>query len=105
MIAINQDSLGVAAAAFQPASQPKSSSQLPQYWAGPLSDGYVIGLVAANGAQTLSVSFADVPGLTKGTTYSYTELYTGKSGSGTSVSVALAAHDMAVFKVTNASKT
>jgi alpha-galactosidase len=58
----------------------------------------VIGLVASNGAATLSVNFSDVPGLGAGT-YSWKELYTNTSGTGSSVSATLAAHDMAIFKV------
>jgi alpha-galactosidase len=58
----------------------------------------VIGLVASNGAATLSVNFADVPGLGAGT-YSWKECYTNATGIGTSVSATLAAHDMAIFKV------
>ena len=58
----------------------------------------VIGLVAASGAATLSVNFKDVPGLGSGD-YSWKELYTGKTGTGTSVSFSLASHDIAVVKV------
>lgn len=94
IIAINQDSLGLAAAYFQPSGQPApTSSTLYPYYSGKLSDGYVVGLVAVSGASTLSVSFSDVPGLGAGT-YSWKELYTGETGSGTSVSASLAAHDM-----------
>lgn len=99
VIAINQDSLGKAASYFQPsgASAPQTGS-LYQYWAGPLSDGVVIGLVASNGAATLSANFADVPNLGAGT-YSWKECYSGKTGSGTSVSATLGSHDMAIFHV------
>ena len=94
VIGISQDSLGKAATTFQPSGQPAPvSNALYPYWAGKLSDGVVIGLVAANGAATLSVNFADVPGLGDGS-YSWTELYGGTSGTGTSVSATLAAHDM-----------
>ena len=94
VIGISQDSLGQAAATFQPSGQsaPVANALYP-YWAGKLSDGVVIGLVAANGAATLSVNFADVPGLGSGS-YSWTELYGGTSGTGTSVSATLAPHDM-----------
>jgi alpha-galactosidase len=99
VIAINQDSLGVAATTFQPSGQaaPVSGTLYP-YWSGVLSDGYVVALVAANGAATLTVNFSDVPGLGAGT-YSWTEAYTGASGTGTSVSATLALHDMAIFTV------
>ncbi|KAF3917618.1 Alpha-galactosidase [Arthrobotrys entomopaga] len=100
VIAINQDALGKAASLFQPAgaAAPQGNALYP-YWAGPLSGGdWVIGLVAANGAATLSASFADVPGLGAGT-YSWTELYTGATGSGTGVSATLTSHDMAIFRV------
>ena len=94
VISISQDSLGRAASYFQPSGQsPPSSNSLYPYWAGPLSDGIVIGLVAANGAAKLSTNFSDVPGLGSGT-YSWTELYSGKTGSGTSISTTLASHDM-----------
>lgn len=79
-------------------SQP-ASGQLYPYWAGPLSDGVVVGIVAANGAGTFNVNFKDVPGLGSGT-YKWQEMYSGKTGTGTSVSVTLASHDMAVYKVT-----
>ncbi|KAL9112610.1 MAG: hypothetical protein Q9227_003181 [Pyrenula ochraceoflavens] len=94
VIAVNQDSLGKAATTFQPSGQSAPvSGQLYPYWAGPLSDGVVIGLVAVNGAATLSASFADVPGVGSGT-YGWTELWSGATGSGTSVSATLANHDM-----------
>lgn len=103
IIAINQDPLGKAATYFQPSGAPAPvSGKLYPYWAGPLSDGVVIGLVAADGAATLSVNFADVPGLGSGT-YSWTELYSGRTGVGKSVSAKLETHDMAVFKVTGRS--
>ncbi|KFZ07191.1 hypothetical protein V501_06690 [Pseudogymnoascus sp. VKM F-4519 (FW-2642)] len=99
LLAVNQDPLGKAATTFRPegAASPVSG-QLYPYWAGPLSDGVVVGLVAPGGDQTLSVNFSDVPGLGEGT-FSWTELYSGNTGSGTSVSVSLGAHDIAVFKV------
>jgi hypothetical protein len=99
VIAINQDSLGIAATTFRPSGQaaPVSGTLYP-YWSGVLSDGYVVALVAANGAATLTVNFSDVPGLGAGT-YSWTEAYTGASGTGTSVSATLALHDMAIFTV------
>ncbi|OJD37213.1 alpha-galactosidase [Diplodia corticola] len=101
VISVNQDSLGLAASTFTPSGQaaPTSGTLYP-YWSGPLSDGFVIGLVAADGAGTLSVSFADVPDLGAGT-YSWTELYSGKTGSGDGVSWTFEVeHDMAIFKVT-----
>ena len=78
------------------------SGQIYPYWAGPLTDGVAVGLVAADGARTLSVNFADVPGLGSGT-WNWVEYYTGKTGSGTSVSFSLSSHDMAVLKVTKPS--
>lgn len=99
LIAVNQDSLGKAATTFRPPGAPAPvSNQIYPYWAGPLSDGVVIGLVAASGATTLSVNFKDVPGLGSGN-YTWKELYTGKTGAGTSVSFSLGLHDMAVVKV------
>jgi alpha-galactosidase len=99
LIDINQDSLGKPATTFRPsgASAP-SASKLYPYWAGPLSDGVVVGLVAADNAATLTANFADVPGLGSGT-YNWTEAFSGKTGSGTSVSANLGLHDMAVFRV------
>jgi alpha-galactosidase len=61
----------------------------------------VVGLVAADGAETLTVNFSDVPGLGEGS-FAWTELYSGRTGAGTSVSEELGAHDMAVFKVVTA---
>ncbi|KAL5353601.1 hypothetical protein ACLOAV_001638 [Pseudogymnoascus australis] len=103
--AINQDSLGKAATTFRPSGAASPvSGQLYPYWAGPLSDGVVVGLVAPNGAQTLSVNFSDVPGLGSGT-FSWTELYSGRTGSGVSVSANLGAHDIAIFKVVRGGST
>jgi alpha-galactosidase len=100
IIAINQDSLGKAATTFRPPGAPAPvSGQIYSYWAGPLSNGVVIGLVAGNGAATLSVNFKDVPGLGSGT-YNWQEMYSGKTGTGTSVSFSLGNHDMAVVRVT-----
>lgn len=61
----------------------------------------MVGLVAPNGAETVSVNFSDVPGLGSGT-FKWNELFSGKTGSGTSVSASLAAHDMAAYKVVKA---
>jgi alpha-galactosidase len=99
LIAINQDSLGKAATTFTPKGQsgPRNNA-LYKYWTGPLSDGVVIGLVAADGPATLSVNFADVPGLDGGM-FQWTELYSGQNGTGTSVTQKLDNHDMAVFKI------
>ncbi|PVH99881.1 carbohydrate-binding module family 1 protein [Periconia macrospinosa] len=100
IIDINQDKLGKSATTFQPpGSGAPVSGKIHPYWAGPLSDGVVIGLVAINGATTMSVNFKDVPGLGSGT-YSWKEMYSGRTGSGTSVSFSLGTHDMAVVKVT-----
>lgn len=100
LLAVNQDSLGKAAATFTPSGQAKPvNGQLYPYWAGPLSDGVVVALVAPNGAQSLSVNFADVPGLGSGS-WSWTELLSGQTGSGSSVSASLGSHDVAVYRVT-----
>jgi alpha-galactosidase len=99
---VNQDSLGKAATTFVPSGKAgPSNGKLYRYWAGPLSDGVVIGLVAPDGAETVSVNFSDVPGLGSGT-FKWTELFSGATGTGTSVSAKLAAHDMAAYKVTKA---
>ncbi|KAM3072581.1 hypothetical protein ACMFMG_009374 [Clarireedia jacksonii] len=99
VISINQDSLGIPAKYFTPSGKSAPvSGQLYPYWSGKISTGYVIGLVASTGAATLSVNFSDVPGLGAGT-YSWKECYTNATGTGTSVSATLTAHDMAIFKV------
>jgi alpha-galactosidase len=96
---MNQDPLGKAAAYFRPSGAPApQNGALYPYWTGPLSDGVVVGLVAANGAATLAVHFSDVPHLGGGT-YRWKEAYSGKTGNGTSVSVILGNHDMAVYHV------
>ncbi|KAM3088347.1 hypothetical protein ACMFMG_002400 [Clarireedia jacksonii] len=100
IISINQDSLGKAATYFTPSGQAgPTSGQLYPYWAGPLSDGVVVGIVAANGALNYNVALSSVPGLGSGT-WTWTEFYSGKTGSGSSISGSLASHDMAVYKVT-----
>ncbi|OAQ63714.1 alpha-galactosidase [Pochonia chlamydosporia 170] len=102
IISINQDPLGKAAGYFIPTGKrPPRSGELYPYWSGLLSDGVVIGLVAANGAETLSVNFTDVPGLGAGA-YDWIEYYSGKTGTSTSVSFSLDSHDMAVVKVNTA---
>ncbi|KXJ87062.1 alpha-galactosidase [Microdochium bolleyi] len=102
LLAINQDSLGKAATTFVPSGKPGPvNGQLYRYWAGQLSDGVVIGLIAPDGAETLSVNFAQVPGLGSGN-WRWTELFRGTSGTGSSVSISLGQHDMAVYKVTKA---
>jgi len=99
ILALNQDPPGWAATTFTPAGQPGPvSGKLYKYFAGPLSDGVVVGLVATDGAETLTVNFTDVPGLGQGT-FSWTELYSGRNGTGTTASADLENHDMAVFKV------
>lgn len=64
----------------------------------------MIGIVAVNGAATMTVNFSDVPGLGAGT-YSWKECYTGTTGTGSSVSATLVAHDMAIFKVSKSGGT
>lgn len=105
IIDINQDKLGKAATTFRPpgAAAPVSGQIYP-YWAGPLSNGVVIGLIASNGAATLSVTFKDVPGLGSGS-YSWKEMYSGRTGTSTSVSFSLGNHDMAVVLVTAGDST
>jgi hypothetical protein len=99
ILAINQDPPGWAATTFTPAGQPGPvSGKLYKYFAGPLSDGVVVGLVAADSAETLTVNFSDAPGLGPGT-FSWTELYSGRTGMGTTASADLENHDMAVFKM------
>ena len=91
--------MGKAATTFTPAGQPApKDGKLYKYYAGPLSDGVVVGLLAADGADTLTVNFTDVPGLGAGP-FAWTELYSGETGTGTSVSQKLANHDMVVYKV------
>ncbi|KAK8066061.1 hypothetical protein PG997_012808 [Apiospora hydei] len=100
ILAINQDPLGKAAGYFRPSGAAAPvNGQLYPYWAGPLSDGVVVGVVAAGGASTLSFKFADVPGLGGSGSYSWTELWTGATGSGTAVTTSLGSHDMRVYKV------
>ncbi|KAK2026310.1 alpha-galactosidase [Colletotrichum zoysiae] len=99
LLAVNQDSLGVAATTFTPRGTTNpGSGNMPPYWAGALSDGTVVALVASTAATTMSVNFSDVPGLGSGT-FAWKELFTGKQGTGTSVSAQLEKHDVAVFKV------
>jgi len=102
LIEINQDPLGKAATTFRPpgAAAPVNGKIYP-YWAGPLSDGVVVGLCAGTSAGTYSVNFKDVPGLGAGS-YAWKEMYTGQSGNGTSVSFNIDLHDMRVVKVTKA---
>jgi alpha-galactosidase len=102
IIDINQDPLGKAATTFRPPGAPAPvSGQVYPYWAGPLSDGVVIGLCAGTAAGTYTVNFTDVPGLGAGT-YTWKEMYTGQTGNGTSVSFNIDLHDMRVIKVTKA---
>ncbi len=97
---MHQDSLGKAATIFTPPGAPHPApGQLYPYWVGQLSDGVALGLVAASGDAKLSVDFANVPNLGSGTWY-WTEMYSGRTGSGKGVSVELGPHDMAVYKVT-----
>ncbi|KAL2160723.1 hypothetical protein VTH06DRAFT_920 [Thermothelomyces fergusii] len=99
IIAINQDSLGRPATTFVPPGQPGPQwGKIYPYWAGPLSDGVVIGLCAGTSAGTYSVQFKDVPGLGDGT-YTWEEMYTGQRGTGTGISFWIDLHDMRVIKV------
>lgn len=101
IIAINQDPLGKAASYFRPSGAAAPvNGQLYQYWAGPLSDGVVVGVVASAGAATLSFKFADVPGLGGSGTYTWKELWTGTTGSSAAITTSLGSHDMRVYKVT-----
>jgi len=104
LIDINQDSLGKAATTFRPpgAAAPVKGKIYP-YWAGPLSDGVVIGLAAGTSAGKYTVNFKDVPGLSADKVYSWKEMYTGQTGTGTSVSFDIPLHDMRVVKVATGS--
>jgi alpha-galactosidase len=100
IIDINQDPLGKAATIFRPSGSPAPvSGKIYPYWAGPLKDGVVIGLCAGTSAGRYTVQFKDVPGLGQGT-YSWKEMYTGQTGTGSSVSFDISLHDMRVIKVT-----
>jgi alpha-galactosidase len=102
LIDINQDPLGKAATTYTPKGQAKATdTKLYKYYYGPLTEGVVVGLVAADGAETLTANFAEVPGLGEGN-FAWTELYSGANGTGTSVTAKLANHDMAVYKVVKA---
>lgn len=102
IIAINQDELGKAATTFTPPGKPgPESGKIHPYWAGPLSDGVVIGLCAGTSAGTYAVDFKDVPGLGEGS-YEWEEMYTGEKGTGTGISFDIDLHDMRVIKVTTA---
>lgn len=102
IIDINQDKLGKAATTFTPpGSAAPVSGKIHPYWTGPLSDGVVIGLCAGTSAAKYGVNFKDVPGLGAGS-YTWKEMYTGQTGTGTSVSFDIALHDMRVIKVTAA---
>ncbi|KAK3676807.1 hypothetical protein LTR78_003011 [Recurvomyces mirabilis] len=99
IIAVNQDSLGKAATYFKPKNAANPiGGQLYPYWAGQLSNGVVVGVVAASGALNYNVNFFDVPGLGSGS-FKWKELYSGKTGSGSSVSGSLQSHDMAIYRV------
>jgi alpha-galactosidase len=102
IIAINQDSLGKAATTFTPpGKQGPVNGKIHPYWAGPLSDGVVIGLCAGTSGGNYGVSFKDVPGLGDGD-YTWEEMYTGQKGTGKSISFNIKLHDMRVIKVTTA---
>ncbi|KAL2866091.1 glycoside hydrolase superfamily [Aspergillus lucknowensis] len=102
IIDINQDELGIPAGYFQPSNADAPvAGQLYPYWAGELSNGTVVAFAAAAGANTYSVSFADVPGLEAGT-YNWKELYSGEEGSGEELSFDVAQDDIAIFRVTPA---
>ncbi|KAK3307733.1 glycoside hydrolase family 27 protein [Chaetomium strumarium] len=99
LIDINQDSLGRAATTFRPPGQPAPvAGKIYPYWAGPLSDGVVIGLCAGTAAGRYSVNFAGVPDLGQGD-FQWKEMYTGQTGMGKNVSFDIALHDMRVVKV------
>jgi len=100
LIDINQDPLGKAATTFRPpGAAAVQNGKIYPYWAGPLSDGVVIGLIAGISAGNYKVSFKDVPGLAD-KTYSWKEMYTGQTGNSTSVGFDIPLHDMRVIKVT-----
>ncbi|KAH6848055.1 glycoside hydrolase superfamily [Chaetomium sp. MPI-CAGE-AT-0009] len=102
IIAINQDPLGKPATTFTPpGKQGPVNGKIHPYWAGPLSDGVVIGLCAGTSGGRYSVNFKDVPGL-EDRQYAWEEMYTGQKGTGSSISFDIKLHDMRVIKVTTA---
>ncbi|KAK1830493.1 glycoside hydrolase superfamily [Podospora conica] len=99
ILAINQDPLGAAATTYAPIGHPAPvPGKLYKFYVGPLSDGVVIGMVAADGPEKLTVYLREIPGLGMGA-FEWTELFTGRTGMGTTVSADLENHDMAVFKI------
>lgn len=100
MISMLKDSLGKGGTTFSPPGVGAArDGTLHSHWYGQLSDGMAVGLVAAGGAATMSLDFKNVPGLGSGA-YVWEEMFTGKTGNGTSVSFSLASHDMAFLKLT-----
>jgi alpha-galactosidase len=100
LIDINQDALGKAATPIRPPTTPEPvNGRIYPYLAGPLKDGVVIGLCAANAAGKYSVQFKDVPGLGQGE-YAWEEMYSGQKGTGSGVSFDIGLHDIRVVKVT-----
>jgi alpha-galactosidase len=60
-----------------------------------------VGVVAADGAATLSFDCKDVPALSTGA-WKWTEVLTGTSGNGSSISAQLSSHDMRIYKIMKA---
>jgi alpha-galactosidase len=102
VISISQDSLGKPATTLQPpdADEPEDDELYP-YWAGELSDGFVVAFVAVDGAESFNVNFSDIDIIGDGS-FDWTEAYTGVNGTGTRVSADLEEHDTAIFKITPA---
>ena len=64
VIDINQNSLGVPAAAIQPPSVLEiQQGQICPYWAGRLSNGVVVAFARASGSGSFSVNFGDMLGM------------------------------------------
>ena len=68
------------------------------YWAGPLSDGFVVAFTGASGGGDFSVDFANVPGM-EDREYSWKELYSQEEGSGSSLNFHVEQDDIAIFKI------
>lgn len=76
-----------------------ASDKIHPYWAGQLSDGFVVAFTGASGGGSFSVNFKDVPRM-EDREYSWKELYSSKEGRGNSLTFEVAQDDIAIFKVT-----
>lgn len=75
------------------------ADKIHPYWAGKLSDGFVVAFTGASAGGSFSVDFKNVPDM-EDREYSWKELFSSEEGQGSSLTFEVGQDDIAIFKIT-----